>query len=160
MSNLRACACARAHVLQKVLRQLGQTDGESACKKQPGHRTFHLGARARILHLVVRAVALVLRRGLEHIKVHRALPPAPAAAAAAAAGADLEDARGVAAAVAVVRRGPHRGEVVVEQHAEALHAQLVRAQDVAHAVRLEELAHDARAEGVPRAARGGQRVRG
>ena len=84
------------------------------------------------------AVALVLWRGLEDVEEPLAV------------GAHLEDARAVAAAVAVVGRGPDRREVVVEQGREALHAELVRAQDVRHLVRFQELVHDAGAEGVAR----------
>lgn len=57
-------------------------------------------------------------------------------------GADLQYARAVPASIAVVGRGPHRAEPVVEQDGEALHAELVRAQDVLHVVGLEELAHN------------------
>lgn len=85
-----------------------------------------------------RAVPLVLGRGLEDVEEPLAV------------GTDLEDARRVPAAVAVVRRGPHGREVVVEERGEALHAELVRAQDVRHPVRLQELVHHPGAERVTR----------
>jgi hypothetical protein len=43
----------------------------------------------------------------------------------------------------VVRCAPYGGEVPVEERGVALHAQLVRAQDMRHVVDLEELVHDA-----------------
>ena len=66
---------------------------------------------------------------------------------------DLEHAGHVPAPITVIRRAPHRAQTVLVEHLEALLAQLVRPQDMTHAVDGEELAHDLRAERVPGAAR-------
>lgn len=87
--------------------------------------------------LVARTVPLVLWCGLKDVEVHGTL-----------ARADFEDARRVAATVAVIRGGPDGGEVVVEQDAVALHAELVGAQDVGHVVCFQEFSDDAGAKGV------------
>ena len=85
---------------------------------------------------------LVFWGGLERIKVARAVGP------------DLEDRGEVAAAVAVVRCGPHGAEAVVVEHAVPLHAELVCAEDVVHVVHLQEVLHDGRAKRVAGAAWG------
>lgn len=87
-----------------------------------------------------RAVPFVFRCSFENVKV------------LLASGPDLENACRIAAAVAVVRRGPDSREKIVIQDAVAFHAKLVRAEDMCHIVNLQELANDARAEGVPRTA--------
>jgi hypothetical protein len=66
--------------------------------------------------------------------------------------ADLEHARHVAAAVAVVGRAPHRAQPVVVEHLVALLAELMRAQDVVHVVDGEKLLDDLGAKRVAGAA--------
>ena len=65
---------------------------------------------------------------------------------------DLEHARHIAAAVAVVGGAPHRAQSVVVEHLVALLAELVRAQDVVHVVDGEELLDDLGAKRVAGAA--------
>ena len=60
----------------------------------------------------------------------------------------------VAAAIAVIRRRPHRHEQLAEEILVALHRQLVRSRDELELVRVEELIGDVRAEDVAGAARG------
>ena len=51
--------------------------------------------------------------------------------------------------IAVVWRTPHRAQLIAVQHRVSFHTQLMRAQNMVHAVELEELAHDGRTESVP-----------
>ena len=60
----------------------------------------------------------------------------------------------VAAAIAVIRRRPHRHEQLAEEILVALHRQLVRSRDELELVRVQELVGDVRAEDVASAARG------
>jgi len=102
---------------------LARGDGErGSSRRRRRRRGTHLrgpGLRSRrrlhLLLLLLRAIALVLGRGVKHVEVLLAVR------------ADLEDARHVAAPVAVVGRRPHGRQLVVVQDREAFHAQLVRA---------------------------------
>ena len=84
--------------------------------------------------------ACVLRRRVEDLELGREVL------------VELEDGGHVAAAVAIVGRGPHRHEAVVEHELVALHDELVRAADEAEAVAVVELLHNVRAKEVARAA--------
>ena len=80
---------------------------------------------------------IILRRGVEDVEETLRLI------------AHLEHARHVAAPVAVIGGAPDGAEAVVVEHLIALLTQLVRAEDMAHAVDVEELAHDLRPERIP-----------
>ena len=89
-----------------------------------------------LLSLMGRPVSVVLRRSLKDVEEPFTV------------GAHLEYARGVPTPVAVVRRGPDGGQVVIKQRREALHAELMRAENVRHVVGFQELVHHSGAERV------------
>ena len=86
----------------------------------------------------MRPISLILGRPIKHIKVLLAVRP------------NLENTRHVAAAVAIVGRGPDGREFIVVEDRETFHAELVRAEDVDHVVRVEELVDDLGAKSVAR----------
>ena len=81
-----------------------------------------------VLHLLV---SLILWCSTEHIKISLSLLR------------NRQNRCHISAPVAIVRRGPHGREVVVEERGVPVHAQLVCAEDARHPVRLEELVDDA-----------------
>lgn len=87
-----------------------------------------------LLLLLSRPIALVLGCRVEDVEEPLS------------AGRHLEDTGHIPAPVAVVWRAPDCRELVVELDGEALHAQLVGAEDMVHAVQREELLDDRRAE--------------
>jgi hypothetical protein len=131
---------------EEILWQLCENT-TSATHKPTQHKGLKPYLACGVLLCVLRGtVSLVLRRIAEHVEVHALARP------------DLEDARLVSAAIAVVRRGPDRRKMAVEETRVAFHAELVRTQDVHEPVHLQELVHDARAERVPCPARADRKV--
>lgn len=95
-----------------------------------------------LLRLLLVPMYVVLRRRIEDIEE-------PLAGIA-----DFEHTGQISASIAVIWRTPNRAQSVIVEHLIPLLAQLMRPQDMRHAVDLEELANDLRAERIPRATRG------
>lgn len=110
-------------ICESSKRQRGPEGEKSVCTH--ARRTLPL-----LRLLLLRSIALILRRRIKDIEMLLAIRP------------NLEDTRHVAASIAVVRRRPDGRELVVVQDRKAFHAELVRAEDVHHVVAVEELLND------------------
>ncbi len=85
---------------------------------------------------------LILRRGIKDIKKPFSRIP------------DLEHARHVPAAIAIIGRTPHRTESVVIQHLVPLLTELMCSEDMRHGVDVQEFAHDLGPESISCSSRG------
>lgn len=121
----------------------GSASGSTACKRRNYYRNKRVSQKVInhrtlavlvLLRLLFSAVDLVLWRGIEDVEV--SLPRVTY----------FKDTGEVPASVAVVRSTPHRTQTVVIENLIPFLAQLMRSQNMRHAIHLEEFSNDLRTE--------------